>query len=122
MKIYLSARSVVDDLHQRGFTDDFELKKNSLLWVQKRIILEPDQFLIIECHRFLDAQGNKLIISGIFSIHYNVKGILINRYNNFRNNCPPVIEKKIKNLFANTCDDNSQYGILLFTGNYKNDK
>jgi len=121
MKIYLSACRVIDDLHQRGFTDDFELKEDSLLWVQNSIVLDPDQFSIIECHRFLDAEGNKLIISGVISICYEAKGILINRYNILKNNFPPVIERKIKKLFINTCKDESQCRILIFN-DYRNHK
>ena len=112
---------VIDDLHQRGFTDDFELGDNSLLWVQNGINLEPDQFSIIECHRFLDAEGNKLIISGILSICYEAKGILINRYSNVRNNCPPVIANKIRKLLANARKEESQCSILICS-DYRNCK
>ncbi|MDN3656095.1 hypothetical protein QWZ08_10690 [Ferruginibacter paludis] len=121
MKIYLSACKVIDDLHQRGFTDDFEVKEDALLWVQNRIVLDPDQFSIIECHRFLDAGGNRLIISGVISVCYEAKGILINRYSILRNKFPSVIEKKIKKLLANTCRDESQYSSLIFI-DYKDQK
>jgi hypothetical protein len=57
MKIYLNAREVIIDLHQRGYTEDFELNGNTLLWVQDRSVIDSDEFSILECHRFLSVHG-----------------------------------------------------------------
>ena len=101
MKIYLSAADAVSDLHQKGYTNDFQLFGNDLLWVQENIFIRIGEFTIAECHKIINLENNidQTIIFGINSPWYNVKGILINHYKNHEFNAPPVIKKKLNEMY-----------------------
>ena len=116
MKIYLNAFDIIDDMHQRGFTEDFELKKNKLLWVQKRVYLKSNEFLITECHRFLNTRGNELVISGIMSVSCMSKGILVTHYEDYTGTRPELIEKKVNELFAVASNRDGGFGYVLASG------
>jgi hypothetical protein len=105
MKIYLNAREVIIDLHQRGYTEDFELNGNTLLWVQDGSVINSDEFSILECHRFLSVHGDELVIFGVISLHTMSKGILITHYDDTTIKSPAIIEEKMEELcsFA-ACD------------------
>lgn len=81
MKSYLNLYEVIVDMHERGYSDDFELSGKGIYWVQQRLELNRDEFLIIECHSFLGKCGDGLIIFGIASPTFLVKGVILNRYN-----------------------------------------
>ena len=46
MKVLLNTCDLISKLHQNGFTDDFVIHGNDILWVQKKIYLNPDKFTL----------------------------------------------------------------------------
>lgn len=110
MKIYLSANDVITDLHQRGYSDDFEQKGNEILWVQKQILLPADDFLITEFHRFIGIDGDELIIFGIVCFHSaTVKGTLINNRKECIMKYTPMMERKMEELLSLVIQEDGRY-------------
>ena len=101
MKIYLTPQDAVCDLHAKGFIHDFQISGNDLLWVQEKLCVRAGEFAIRECHHFNErSQKNAgIIIFGVIALYHNVKGILIRHYTNNTIKTPPVILKKLKDLF-----------------------
>ena len=100
MKSYINGIDAVADLHEKGFTNDFQLVGNDLLWVQEHIFLRAGEFSILEYHRITDLgdKMNELVIFGIIAPHHNIKGILLNHYKSYTPTTPPVLVKKLKEL------------------------
>jgi len=118
MNMYLSASEAVIDLHGRGFIDDFELFGDHVLWVQKKVFLIQDEFLIVECHRFLDAHGIESIIFGLVSVCFRAKGILMSHYKEYSNKTPAIIERKLEKLFSLVSGRDGNYSHLTFKGDF----
>lgn len=100
MKVYLSLREVVVEMHGRGYTDDFELNADGIYWVQHKLVLKPEEFLIIECHSFLGPQRDGLMIFGIVSPRFLVKGLLINHYHTPLSMYNLVMIEKLEELIS----------------------
>lgn len=111
MKVYLSLCEVFVDMRERWYTDDFELNGDRIYWIQKGLALNPDEFLIIECHRFLGKRGDNLTIFGIVSPRFLVKGIILYRYNTPFIKCPSIIFKKVEELVSLV-----DFGVVGLTG------
>lgn len=77
MKTYLSKRKAIVALHEKGFTEDFELVGDNMLWIQEKIWLQREEFAIVECHSVAKYTGQPLRIFGVVSDKYWAKGILI---------------------------------------------
>jgi hypothetical protein len=87
MKNSFNKQEAVIDLHEKGFTDDFQLIGNDLLWVQGKTFLRREDFSVLESYAFV--QKNKTVSSsnfilGIQSLQHNAKGILIQHLANER--------------------------------------
>ena len=107
MSIYLNAGEVVADLHERGFTEDFELEGKKLRWIQKKLLFKSGNFLFLECHRFLDRTGKQLMISGVLGLPHMARGILITHLSR-NTKCPPVIVAKLEELNAIVSESDDQ--------------
>lgn len=82
MKTYSTLSEAVNDLTQRGYTRNFNIKQNCIECGQTNIQLHPEEFEIDEVHRFQDMSDvdNESILYAISAIHHNVKGLLVNAY------------------------------------------
>jgi hypothetical protein len=98
MKIYSGKCEAVIDLHERGFTEDFQLVGTNFLWVQRKIFLRQSDFSITECHSFIDSFGKGTIILGIIANGLFASGILINHYKNNTDKTPAIIHRKLKKM------------------------
>ena len=98
MQIYLDKHSAIIGLHEKGFTEDFEIFGDKLLWVQQKIFLSENEFFITEYHRFINLSGNELIIFGVVTDGFCVKGILLNRNRTHAHATPAIINTKLKSL------------------------
>ena len=101
MKIYLTVQDAVFDLHEKGFSHDFQIAGNDLMWVQEKFLLRAGEFAIKEWHQFGDSsrKGTGTIILGVVAVCHNVKGILIRHYTKRSLKIPPVLLKKLNDLF-----------------------
>jgi hypothetical protein len=95
MKSYLNKTDVIVNLHSQGFTDDFKLAGNDLLWIQENIFIRVGEFAIVEYYKI-----EELIVFGIVALHHNIKGILLSRIKSDSNNMAPVLIKKLNELNA----------------------
>ena len=100
MVTYFSKQDAIAGMQQRGFTNDFQLFGDNLLWVQEKMFIRMGDFTIVEYHRFFDRQtkSGEAIIFGVVSYHHHVKGILLNDYASYTTRTPPVIVKKLGEL------------------------
>ena len=96
---YSTYLEAVIGLHERGFSEDFVLFGNTLLWVQEKAFFMPEDFSIIECHRVKFPRDNMedLVMFGILTICSNIKGILMNHYS-YSSSVPEVIIDKLKKM------------------------
>ena len=100
MKAYFSSSDAISDLHSRGFTNDFQLVGNDLLWIQEGVFVRAGEFSILEYHQIMlpKKNMNKEIVFGIVAPYHNIKGILLNHYKSYTEVTPPVLTKKLKEL------------------------
>lgn len=98
MRKYLIEHEAIIDLHERGYTEDFSLSGNDLLWLQGKTAVRAGEFSIVEFHSFpLQADNRELIVYGIHVFSHNIKGILITSVTG-QSSTPPVIIKKTNEL------------------------
>ena len=102
MKIYMTKQDAIFGLHQNGYTYDFQISGNDLLWVQKKIFIRAGDFFINECHHFIDASQKQkgMIILGVVAPYYGTKGIVIRHYASNTLRVPPVVLKKLKDMLV----------------------
>ena len=104
MKKYSTQLEAIIALHKRGFTCDFHLFGNDLLWIQEKIFVRAGEYSIVECHRFERSpeRNTEIVIFGILTHTYHAKGILLNHYSNYTTKTPPVILEKLKESWLYT--------------------
>lgn len=103
MYYYESPSHAINDLKKRGFTEDFNLKENSIVHNDQQI--KPDEFEITEVYRFEGNSdpGDEAIVFGIESAN-GVKGVLVNGYGYSSEPMGDEIERKLK-MHANPNQD-----------------
>ena len=103
MKIYSNGPDAIYDLHKKGFSNDFQLLGNDLLWVQENVSIRAGEFAILEYHKISGSKYDKndLIVFGIIALYHNIKGILIRHNKNGADHTPPVLIKKLSELIMN---------------------
>ncbi|RYZ47611.1 MAG: hypothetical protein EOP49_20890 [Sphingobacteriales bacterium] len=86
MEQHLTQSAAIIALHEKGFTNDFQLQGNLLLWIQGRILLTADDFSILECYEVQTNTGDQtaILLFGIIIFPYNEKGILLNPFAQLR--------------------------------------
>lgn len=115
MKIYVSKSEAVIDLHERDFTEDFQLVGKNILWIQRKIFLRQKEFSIVECHSFIDSLGKETIIFGVTANGLFASGILINHYKNYIGKRPAIIQSKLKKTGSNLLNIEGNYLAVQFT-------
>ncbi|MDN3654216.1 hypothetical protein QWZ08_01185 [Ferruginibacter paludis] len=80
MKKKLAKHAVIIDLHERGFTSDFQFAKQGLWWIQEKIYVNEPYVSVLETYRFV-RQGKAIMrtsfIMGIQILNHYERGILI---------------------------------------------
>jgi len=97
---YTTAVEAIAGMHECGFSNDFQLSGNDLLWVQQKVFIHMGEFAILEYHRlwYLSAGKSDLSLFGIMATYHNVRGILIINHTLGGAGHPPVILKKMNEL------------------------
>ena len=118
MKVYSSSADAIYDLHQQGFTHDFHLSGNDLLWVQENYMIRVGEFAIAKFYRIEECKNgfNKCIVIGIVALHHNIKGIIINRLKCCSKDMPPVLVKKLQEL---SVDDTTWDKIVNYSTSFQ---
>jgi hypothetical protein len=97
MKVYVSKREAIIGLHERGFTEDFEMSGDNVWWIQQKTFLSSMNFELMESYFFPDEKGKETIILAVMVNGYCAKGILIlHQKNNSNKTSPPPNNKFIK--------------------------
>ena len=101
MNIYLTEEEAISSLHEKGYSNDFQLFGNDLLWVQRQVFIRAANFSIMECHRFFgqEQQGKEIIVFGIKVPKYNANGVLLNDYSGYTESIPPIIVQKLEEMY-----------------------
>ena len=94
MVAYDTVSQAVDDLKQRGYTLDFNLKGNCLECQEQSF--NPKDFEITEFHRFEGNSdpGDEAVVYAIES-HNGLKGVLVNAFGVYSE---PISDDMIKKL------------------------
>jgi hypothetical protein len=95
MKAYTTKWAAIIGLHERGFTEDFKLSGNSVLWVQQGVRLLPKEITLVEFYGFSSATGNRMLIVAVIANHLGIKGILINHQKDYADKMIPVINNMV---------------------------
>lgn len=92
---YESPVHAIEDLKQRGFTEDFNLKDNCIVCNDQKY--SADEFEIKEVYRFEGDSdpGDEAIVLGIESTN-GIKGVLVNGYGYSSEPMGDEIERKLK--------------------------
>ena len=77
MQLYLDKAAVIIDLHERGFTEDFQIAGGLILWIQRKLFLKPKDFSLVEAHSFIGSDGNEQLVLGMNLLSHFANGILI---------------------------------------------
>jgi len=112
MKMYSNATDAISDLHMQGFTSDFHLSGNDLLWVQEGLFIRAGEFAIVRCYKIEEAKNsmNNLAVFGVIALYHNIKGILLNHFKDYPERTPPVLVKKLNELsFYNKSKTENSY-------------
>lgn len=107
MKKYSVKYEAIVDLHERGYSEDFQLVGNNLLWLQGKEMVDAADFSIEECHLFYDSNpiNTTLIILGVVDLYHGIKGILMNHCKNYPFRLSPVIRKKLNEMAVYALDE-----------------
>lgn len=81
MKRFASLVEALDDLRRRGFVNDFNLKETCIECARLQLQLHPDDFEIVEVHRF-EGATNPDDSSVLYAIEGKdgLKGVLVDAY------------------------------------------
>jgi hypothetical protein len=84
MLSFSNSYKAVRDMHERGYTDDFELRDAEIFWVQEKMLLNQDELAVLEYFRIHQDSlaRNDIVILGVCLSSQGVKGILMHRFTN----------------------------------------
>ncbi|CAA7193961.1 phosphoribosylpyrophosphate synthetase [Chryseobacterium potabilaquae] len=86
------------DLKQRGFDMDFSLLSDCLYCASKSLKLKPEDFTVLETHRFesIDSSpDNNAVIYAISSTDGKNKGVLVDAYGTYAEEMTHEMAKKL---------------------------
>lgn len=82
MVTYATLSEAINDLIQKGYTFNFNIKNKCIECVENSTQLQPEDFEIDEVYRFQDMSDvdDESILYAISSTQHNMKGLLVNAY------------------------------------------
>jgi len=95
MRVYQDKAAVIIDLHERGFTEDFQIAEGLVLWIQRKLLLKLADFSLVEAHSFMGNDGSEQLVLGVNLLSHFASGILIWQFDDaFEDQCSSIIESK----------------------------
>jgi hypothetical protein len=96
MHSYDTLSQAIEDLKQRGYTEDFNLKPHCIINASKKLELHPENFTVEEYYRF-EGESNPDDSSVIFAIKSNtgMKGILVDAYGMYAEKLTSEMSQKL---------------------------
>ena len=100
MKSYDTVTEAVKGLKERGYAIDFNVAFDKLICSDNKICLQPDEFEIVESHRF-EGDSNpddEDVVYAVESKDGKIKGVITSAFGLYAD---PVSDKIIKKLAMN---------------------
>lgn len=96
MSAYTTVSEAVNDLHQRGFTEDFSFEDDHLGCAALALKLRPEEFEVVETHRF-EGPSDPADSSVVYAIasHGGVRGVMVNAYGIYAESTSAELVKKL---------------------------
>tara|TARA_R110002049_G_C8867167_1_gene538723 strand:+ start:117 stop:410 length:294 start_codon:yes stop_codon:yes gene_type:complete len=97
MKTYDTLSETINNLQQRGYTYDFNLKPECLECASLKIEIQPEDFEVDETHRFegMSSTDDNSVLYAISSKN-GVKGLLVDAYGVYAENISELMRKKLR--------------------------
>ncbi len=98
MQNFTTLSEAINDLTQRGYTFNFNIKNDCIECVENSTQLQPEDFEIDEVYRFQEMSDvdNESILYAISSTKYNMKGLLVNAYSIYADLASAKLVAKLK--------------------------
>lgn len=82
MKAYETLSEAINDLTEKGYTYNFNIKNDCIECAENNVQLQPHEFEIDAVYRFQDMSDvdNESILYAISSANNTMKGLLVNAY------------------------------------------
>ena len=96
MKAYETVSEATNDLKKRGYTIDFNLRENRIMYGDGGRSLGADEFEIAEVHRFegMTDPADEAVVYAIVSTD-GLKGVLVNGYGIYAEKVSTDLAKKL---------------------------
>ncbi len=97
MKTYTTLSEAINDLLNKGYTFNFNIKNDCIECAEDNSQLQPHEFEIDEVHRFQEMSDvdNESILYAISSIQNNMKGLLVNAYSIYADTASAKLIEKL---------------------------
>jgi len=97
MNDYDTLLEAINDLKQKGYTYDFNLKPNCLECASLKIEIHPEDFQVDETYRFegMSSTDDNSVLYAISS-EDGVKGILVDAYGVYAENISETMRNKLR--------------------------
>ena len=97
MNNYDTLSEAINDLQQRGYAYDFNLKPECLECASLKIEIKPEDFKVDETHRFegMSSTDDNSILYAISS-KKELKGLLVDAYGVYAENISEAMRKKLR--------------------------
>jgi hypothetical protein len=117
MKNDQNQTELIIDLQERGYDQDFILQNEGILCVQQNELFPPEEFEIVETHRFEGKfRRDDFIIYAISLTHCDVKGILMTPVSTYTKGVSIHLWSKLATNIKNTVKEvrNNAFSELAF--------
>ena len=98
MEYYLTTPVALAGLRKKGYTEEFKLSGNDLLWVLRNGFVRVGNFTIVEFHKFYSKEGGVSTVFGILIPYRGLKGTMILSGITPGTIIPPVIVRKMAEM------------------------
>ncbi len=97
MNNYDTLSEAINDLQQRGYTYDFNLKPECMQCASLNIEIQPEDFKVDETYRFegMSSTDDNSILYAISSKN-RIKGLLVDSYGVYAENISEAMRKKLR--------------------------
>lgn len=97
MKAYITLSEAINDLTEKGYTFNFNIKQDCIECAENNLQLHPEEFEIDDVYRFQEMSDvdNESILYAISSTQNNVKGLLVNAYSIYADTASTKLVEKL---------------------------
>jgi hypothetical protein len=100
MKGYLDKAAAIIDLHERGFSEDFKIVGDRILWIQRKLFFRQKDLSLLAAYHFIERDGTELLILGVSLLPHFAAGIIMWQFTPASGRTHTIINNKIKELLV----------------------